>query len=136
MRCQSFTSGYICTNATGTTCTKKYVQVTLFAKAAPCDFSNGDVAVLEQVDLDAIAALQATGTTTAASLTSSNSAVTALQGQMTLIQSGTMLQAAPAVRADVLQAEGVIFGLTLAAAAVIWGAKHLLHLFKGQPNED
>lgn len=139
MRCQSFTTGYVCTNASGTTCTKKLVNIALLSTPAPCNFSNGDVAVLEQADVTAIATLQSSDTTQGAAITSLNASaadVTTLKGQMTLIQAGTTLQASPTVRSDVMQAEGIVFGVTLAAAATIWGVKQLFRLFKGEPNGD
>ena len=132
---------YTCSNATGTTCAK--VTATVYVISANTTCPAGELAVLtpaEKASFDSMPASITALNTSTTSLQTSGSTVTAdvttLKGQMNLIQAGTTLQASPTVRVDVMQAEGIVFGVTLAAAATIWGVKQIFRLFKGEPNGD
>lgn len=69
----------------------------------------------------------------AVSIVSLQTGLSNVQSQMTALLNGQTTQALDPER---LQAEGVLFGVVLAAACLIWGMKKLLGVFNPTPEKD
>lgn len=105
---------YTCSNASGTTCTK--VSATVYVLSTNTTCPAGEFALLTSAQETAISTATTNVTSQQSSITALNAAVVALQGG-----------GGYSVNADVITAETTIFGIVLAAAAVIWGVKQVYH---------